>query len=249
VRFLERSGRYDVSYQSDVYTDAHPDSLLQSKLVAVIGHSEYWSKTMRDAFEAARSAGVNLAFLGANAAYWQVRMEADGRSIYSDKSMLDPNPVLVEKTAMFREIGRPECDLIGIQHQGTVLNWGPGDYTVQAGAVDDPWMQNTGFRAGDVVPGIVSVESDAVPGDQSASSSCGHALTVFFHRERGSDKDGNADATRYVDPVSGSIVFATGSHQFSWGLDNFSDQPGQTRTTADPRLQAFMTNALDALTR
>ena len=27
VRFIERSGRYDVSYQSDVYTDAHPESL------------------------------------------------------------------------------------------------------------------------------------------------------------------------------------------------------------------------------
>src|SRR5207248_2577740 len=41
VRFVERNG-YDVAYQSDVVTEAHPDSLLTHRLVAVPGHSEYW---------------------------------------------------------------------------------------------------------------------------------------------------------------------------------------------------------------
>jgi hypothetical protein len=247
VRFVERSG-YDVTYQSDVYTNAHPESLLAHKLVAVAGHSEYWTGLMRTAFETARDAGVNLAFMGANDAYWQVRIEDGGRTVYSAKSLYDPNPVLAEKTAMFREIGRLECGLIGIQHQGVTLYWKPGDYTVQPGALDDPWLKNTGFKAGDTVPGIVSVESDTIPGSQSADSSCGHRLTVFFHRENGGDKDGNADATRYTAP-SGAMVFASGSHQFAWGLDDFSDTPGQTRPYADPRLQAFMKNALDAMTR
>ena len=103
-------------------------------------------------------------------------------------------------------------------------------------------------RAGEVVPGIVSVEADTIPGNQTAASSCGHALTVFFHRENGGDKDGNADATRYTAP-SGATVFASGSHQFAWGLDDFSDDPGQTHGFVDPRLQQFMRNALDAMTK
>jgi hypothetical protein len=248
VRFVERSG-YDVSYQSDEYTDAHPESLLGHRLVAVAGHSEYWTKTMRDAFETARDSGVNLAFMGANDAYWQIRYEDAGRTLVTYKSMSDPNPVVVEKTAMFREVGRLECALIGIQHQGaSPLYWKAGDYTVPAAVLADPWMRNTGFLAGEVIPGIVSVESDTIPGDQSAASSCGHALTVFFHRENGGDKDGNADATRYTAP-SGAVVFASGSHQFAWGLDDFSDVPGQTRAFVNPKLQQFMRNALDAMTR
>jgi hypothetical protein len=248
VRFVERSG-YDVSYQSDVYTDAHPASLLAHRLVAVAGHSEYWTKTMRDAFETARDNGVNLAFMGANDAYWQVRLEDAGRTMVTYKSMSDPNPVVVEKTAMFREVGRLECGLIGIQHQGaSPLYWKAGDYTVPSGALGDPWLRNTGLLAGEVIPGVVSVESDTIPGDQSAGSSCGHPLTVFFHRENGGDKDGNADAVRYTAP-SGAVVFASGSHQFSWGLDDFSDTPGETRGFVNPKLQLFMRNALDAMTR
>jgi hypothetical protein len=65
VRFLERHG-YDVSYQTDVDTDLNPGSLLSHRLDIVSGHDEYWSETMRNAFEAARAAGVNLAFLGGN---------------------------------------------------------------------------------------------------------------------------------------------------------------------------------------
>jgi N,N-dimethylformamidase beta subunit-like protein len=251
VRFVERNG-HDVAYQSDVYTNAHPASLLGHRLVAVAGHSEYWSKTMRDAFQAARDSGVDLAFMGANAAYWQVGLEDAGRTIVAYKSTYDPNPDPALKTAMFRELIPPryECELIGIQHQGVGLSWQAGDYTVQAAALRDPWMRGTGFTPGpgSVVRGVVSVESDTIPGNQTAASSCGHPLTVFFHRELGGDKDGNADATRYVAP-SGAIVFATGSHQFSWGLDDFSGVPGRARGLVDPRLQRFMRNALDAMTR
>ena len=52
----------------------HPRSLLYHRLDVVAAHDEYWSKRMRDGWERARDAGVNLAFIGANAAYWQVRI-------------------------------------------------------------------------------------------------------------------------------------------------------------------------------
>jgi hypothetical protein len=91
VRFLEREG-YDVSYQTDVDTDANPDSLLKHRLVITAGHGEYWSKTTRDAFDAARDQGVNLAFMGANTGYWQVRYADDRRTVVAYKSTYDPEP-------------------------------------------------------------------------------------------------------------------------------------------------------------
>ncbi len=202
---------------------------------------------MRDAWETARAQGHNLAFMGANAAYWQVVMQDGGREIMSYKSLYDPNPNPALKTAMFRALTPPryECELIGIQSQGVALNWQPGDYTVMD--TNDSWMKGTGFKDGDVVKGIVSVESDTIPGNQTAASSCGDSLTVFFHRELGGDKNGNADATRYVYPSSGAIVFASGSHQFSWGLDDIPYDPYMGHGFVDHRLQRFMRNGFDAM--
>ena len=248
VRFVERQG-YDVSYQSDVFTDAHPGTLLRHKLDVAAGHDEYWTKVMRDAWEAARDAGVNLAFMGANDAYWQVKMEDAGRTIFTYKSTYDPESDPSLKTAMFRELVPPryECGLIGIQHQGVGLAWQPGNYTVMPSATASPWLRGSGLRPGDVVPGIVSVESDTIPGNQTAASSCGHQLTVLFHRQRGDDKDGNADATVYTAP-SGARVFASGSHQFSWALDDFAADPDEGHGFADPRVQRLMVNAFDEMT-
>ena len=108
-----------------------------------------------------------------------------------------------EKTAMFREIGRLECGLIGIQHQGaSPLYWKAGDYTVRAGALADPWMRNTGFLAGERRPRASSASSRTrSPATRRQRRRAGIALTVFFHRENGGDKDGNADATRYTRSV------------------------------------------------
>ncbi len=249
VWFLERNG-YDVSYQTDLDTSFDPDSLVQHRLVMTAGHDEYWTKEMRDAFQAARESGTNLAFMGANTGYWQVRYENSGETMVGYKSLYDPNPDAALKTAMFRELSPPryECELLGIQHQGVGLHWPPGAYTAQNPALGDPWMLGTGFTTNAIVRGIVSVESDTIPGSQNAQSSCGHALTVFFHRDRGGDKDGNADATRYTAP-SGARVFSTGSHQFSWGLDDLSADPEEGHGLEDVRLQAFMRNALTDLQR
>ena len=248
IRFLERNG-YDVSYQTDVDTDANPASLLQHRLVITAGHGEYWSKVIRDAFDYARDQGTNLAFLGANTGYWQIRYEDAGRTIVAYKSRYDPEPDPALKTTMFRDLVPPryECELLGIQSQGVGLRWPLSDYVVQAGAIGDPWFANTGFQAGDVVKGIVSVESDTIPGTQTADSSCGHKLTVFFHHEAGGDQLGNADAVRYTAP-SGATVFASGSHTFAWGLDDYAPNTDETHGLADSRLQRFMQNALDDMT-
>ena len=253
VRFLEREG-YDVSYQTDVDTDLDGSSLLRHRLVIDAGHDEYWSGAMRDAFDAALADGTNLAFIGSNDGYWQVKYADGDRTIVSAKSLSDPNPVLSQKTAMFREIGRPECMLMGVQNISVVVLRHALDYTVTAAGAADPWLARTGFHAGDTVAGVVGREHDQL---NPYPMSCFHpGLTVLFHYD-GAGVDQNADAVRFTAP-SGARVFASGAQQFSWGLDDwrsdgseFPEPPVQPwrGVPVDPRVQQFTRNVLDDLTR
>jgi RTX calcium-binding nonapeptide repeat (4 copies) len=248
VRFLERLG-YDVAYQADVDTARDPGSLQRRRLIIVAGHSEYWAKEVRDAFEQARANGTNLAFMGANAAYWQVRYEDEYRTVVGYKSSSwDPEPDHQRKTNLFRSLVPPryECALIGIQHQGGSLEWvTEGDYTVTEAAESDRWLIAGGFKPGDVVRGIVSREVDTIPPNQTAADSCGNRLTVLFHREFGGDTLGNADAVRYTAP-SGAKIFASGSHQFVWGLEDVLEMP-MGHGLVDARLQRFAIAMLNDL--
>ena len=247
VRFLERSG-YDVAYQADVDTARDPASLEGRRVIAVAGHSEYWSKAMRDGFERARDAGTDLAFFGANAAYWQVRFEDDFRTIVGYKSASwDPETDPALETDLFRALSPPrnECALMGVQHAGGTLQWTTdGDYAVTEAAATDPWLRGAGFSAGDVVRGVVSREVDTIPGGQSVESSCGNRLTVLFHRELGSAEEGDADAVRFT-ASSGATIFASGSHQFVWGLEDVPEVERMRHGIADARLQTFVRLMLD----
>jgi hypothetical protein len=248
VRFLERSG-YDVSYQTDVDTHRRPESLLEHRLVVVAGHDEYWTKQMRDAFEAARDAGTNLAFTGSNAAYWQVRYDNGERTIVSYKAAAkDPEPDPSLKTILFRELVPPrhECGLLGIMHLRLRPHQsGPVDYTVTEEARTDPWFTGTGLQPGDRVADVVGNEWDSLPDPPLPPACVKPDLKVLFHYE---GSPANADAVRYTAP-SGARVFAGGAQQLSWGLDGFNLRRFGHTEPADPRFQRFMRNALDDLTR
>src|SRR5262249_54816748 len=196
----------------------------------------------------AGDAGVNLAFRGANDAYWQIRYENNDRVIVGYKSTADPviDPTL--QTVLFRALTppEPECELIGIQHQGGTLNWSRGDYAVVASSLDDPWFDGTGLDASSVLQGLVGPETDTIPNNMSAEDSCGNQLPVFCHREMGGDPLGNADTVAYTAP-SGAVVFAAGSNQFVWGLADGSSLSRVGAGLVDPRLQRFVANMLDDL--
>lgn len=245
IRFLERSG-YDVSYATDLDVDRDPSLLLRHTLVVVAGHGEYWTSRERDAFDAARDAGVNLAFLGANTGYWQVRYEDDDHTIVSYKSPADPIADPMQKTMLFRALPSPryECALEGVMHLGSIERSGdpPADYNVNPNALGDPWFDGTGFTATSTLPGLVGPEWDQVVDPHKAYSCWFPNLTVFFHHE---GPPGNADAVRYI-AKSGAMVFSSGSLGFSWALDSFPNPAG---VHEDPRLEQFMRNALDDMTQ
>ena len=74
IRWMEQNG-YDVSYISGIDAARYGSELLEHKLFLSVGHDEYWSGEQRANVEAARDAGVNLAFWSGNEVYWKTRWE------------------------------------------------------------------------------------------------------------------------------------------------------------------------------
>ncbi|MGA2455563.1 MAG: DUF4082 domain-containing protein [Solirubrobacteraceae bacterium] len=72
MRFLEKNG-YDVSYTTEGEVDRNGALLRNHKIFMSSGHDEYWSAGQRANVEAAREAGVNLAFFSANEVFWKTR--------------------------------------------------------------------------------------------------------------------------------------------------------------------------------
>ena len=75
TRFLERNG-FDVSYFAGIDTDRLGSEILEHKIFLSVGHDEYWSGDQRANVEAARDAGVNLAFFSGNEVFWKTRLPA-----------------------------------------------------------------------------------------------------------------------------------------------------------------------------
>ena len=78
VRWLEANG-FDVSYISGIDTDRTGPAQLNPanhKVFMSVGHDEYWSGAQRANVEAARNAGLHLAFFSGNEVFWKTRYEA-----------------------------------------------------------------------------------------------------------------------------------------------------------------------------
>ena len=74
VRWLESNG-YDVSYTTGLDNDRHGALIKNHKVFLSVGHDEYWSGPQRANVEAARDAGVHLAFFSGNDVFWKIRWE------------------------------------------------------------------------------------------------------------------------------------------------------------------------------
>jgi hypothetical protein len=210
IMMMEQLG-LDVTYITDVDTHARPQLLQNHKLWFSLGHDEYWSKEMRDGVEGARDKGVNLAFLGANAAFRQIRFEPStlgpNRHQVDYKSATeDPlhatNPALT--TVNWREapVSRPESLMIGQQYECNPVN---ADMVIV-----DPtgWVfTGTGVTAGQKLPSVVGSEYDRFdPGQQGPKN-----VQLFAHSPvvcHG--RPSFADMTYYTAP-SGAGVFSTGT--------------------------------------
>lgn len=75
VQYLEKEG-INTDQISDVDLHQWPSISTHYSGIVFSGHAEYFTRRMFDTITADRNLGINLAFFGANNAYWQTRLES-----------------------------------------------------------------------------------------------------------------------------------------------------------------------------
>ncbi|HZR97380.1 MAG TPA: N,N-dimethylformamidase beta subunit family domain-containing protein [Chloroflexota bacterium] len=243
IRWLEREG-YNVTYITDL--DAHGDTrwLAGRRALLSVGHDQFWSKAMRDTWEAARDVGRSLAFFGGNAAYWQVRYEPSARGstnrvlVSYREARLDPLTGVDNSrvTVAFRSdvVRRPENALLGVRWEGSTAFGTTFPYVVQAA---DHWV----FAGTDAAPGqawsaVVGGEFDRAVQDAATPPGL-----VVLSASPVTDVQGQPSVANSAYYRQGGMVFAAGTVNWAWGLDDWR-QPG----LVDPRIQRVTANILEA---
>jgi hypothetical protein len=204
----ERLG-LDVTYWTDVDLHARPQLLPNHKALVSLGHDEYWSEPMRDGTSQALAGGVNLAFLGANACYRQIRFEPsplgpDRHQVCYKSAAEDPltghDDALVTVNWAQAPVSRPEAQLIGCTYQDIDAN---ADLVIT-----DPssWaLEGTGLTLGQHLPTAVQGEFDRyVPNGAGPVN-----VDVIAHSPV-PNRHNYSDVTWYTVPGGGG-VFATGN--------------------------------------
>jgi hypothetical protein len=232
----ERLG-LDVTYWTDLDLHARPQLLANHKALLSLGHDEYWSAAMRDGATEALTHGINLAFLGANGCYRQIRLEPsplgpDRHQICYKSAAEDPmngqNNALVTVNWPDAPVSRPEAQLIGSTYQD-----------VQASAdmvIADPssWvLAGTGLAAKQTLPKAVEGEFDRyAPGGGGPTN-----LDVVAHSIVPNRHGNYSDVTWYT-VAGGGGVLATGNASWVGQLANSPLVPPNVLPSAVPGVTA-----------
>lgn len=253
VRWLERKG-YDVTYSTDIDTHNRADFWKGHKAWLSVGHDEYWSDAMRRHVEMARDQGLGLGFFSANTCYWQIRLEPSAITGEPNRTMVSYKEVALAEdpyaldgdpsndhliTVQWRDqsLNRPEHKLLGVMFQTVPVD---GDLLITE---PSHFLFNRVTLPPDHrLPGLLGYEIDRAFHDGPAG------LEVLAHSPY--PRDGQvvyADMTVYQ-ARSGAHVFAAGTIQWSWGLDDYNAPALRTARTSEAA-QQITRNVLELLTR
>ncbi|TAU73073.1 DUF4082 domain-containing protein [Rhizobium leguminosarum] len=263
IQWLEQNG-YDVSYISGVDATRSGSLLLNHDAYLSVGHDEYWSAEQRANVEAARDAGVNLAFWSGNECYWKVRWESsiDGsgqayRTMVCYKetwgTSTDPSTTGTGtwRDPRYADPGQePENSLTGTMFQ--VDSYRSDTITIPYDYSNLRFWRNTDvaeLQEGEtynLVQNLLGYEwdSDVENGfrpDGLINLSLSSIAVSTYLRDYGTTV-GDAVATHSLTMYraeSGALVFGAGTVFWSWGL-NANHQGPETPT--DPNVQQAMVN-------
>ena len=242
----------DVSYWTDVDLHERPEVLPNHRMLVSLGHDEYWSLAMRDNAQAALGQGLNIAFLGANACYRQIRLEPSplgpDRHVVCYKSAAE-DPMTGRDNAQVTvnwsqpPVSNPESTLTGATYQ---------DIDADADMViTDPtsWvMAGTGLVAGQRLPRAVQGEFDRyVPGPSAPADADIVAHSPIPNRH------GNFSDVTWFTVEGGGGVFDSGNASWVGQLANAPLIPPNVLQAPVPgvteHLQRIMLNVYSVLGR
>ncbi|MEO9223620.1 MAG: N,N-dimethylformamidase beta subunit family domain-containing protein [Acidimicrobiales bacterium] len=240
ITALVESLGLDVTYSTSLDTHAQPALVAKHKVWISPAHDEYWSLEMRNGVQAARDAGVNLMFLGANCMFRRIRLQdspigPNRHQINYRIASLDPlngkDPARVTTSWRDPPDPMPESEILGNFYESNPVK---GDMVISA---PDAWMfAGTGVHQGTVWPGVIGNEYDRVTLEVTTPAN----IQVLAHSPvvcRGQHR--YADMTYYT-AASGAGVFDAGSIWFERHL-----VPGQGGAV-DATIQKMVTNMLQA---
>jgi hypothetical protein len=255
VRFLEANG-FDVTYFTGVDAERYGSQILNHKAYLSVGHDEYWSGSQRANVEAARAAGVHLAFFSGNEGFWKTRFEASPvdsvtyRTLVSYKETHEGNPIDPQDpptwTGTWRDPrfsppadgGRPENGL-----NGTIFTVNCCTYNITVPQSDGRvrFWRNTavatlGSNETATLPyGTLGYEWDEDLDNGFRPAGLFHLSTTTVNvPQRLLDYGSNYGAGTATHSLtlykhaSGALVFGAGSVQWSWGLDGNHDRGAST---------------------
>ncbi len=164
-------------------------------LVVFEGHEEYVQDHVFDVVERYRDLGGNLMFLSANSFFW--RVSKDGTTL--------------RKISQFRQAGRPEARLLGVQYRANDDGQRQGNYVVRNAAAA-PWLWSgtdlvDGSTFGSYVGGY-GIEIDATTPD----SPPGTLVVAEIPDLLG---PGLTAQMSYYETPAGAKVFAAGALDFA----------------------------------
>jgi hypothetical protein len=266
IRWFERNG-YDLAYVSTMDLHAHPTLLLTHRAYLSLGHDEYWSAAMRNGVERARDAGIGLAFLGANPAYWNMRVESDRAGVANRVIVCYKNAFLdplygrdnANVTVEWRQppLNRPENALVGIMYTDWTYPPTAWPWRVTAAGAHTPLMAGTGLRAG-VAYGCNLVGYEFDHSFANGQTPAGLQVLAQSYADGQDSGPSVSQTTDYV-AQSGALVFASGSIYWSYALDGLHlwDVPhvpaanqscmGTTASAPIPGIQRLMANVMAQL--
>ncbi len=227
----------------DLATD--PDLLQGASALFSLGHDEYWTPPERANVTAARDAGVNLAFLGANAMFRRTRLQSSTlgadrevvcyKTSYTEDPMYGKDDALVTGNWRDAPAPDPESSLIGTLYESYPAN---AAYRVASPA---SWVfKGTGVPAGKDFANLVGVEYDRVnPGYPVP-----RPIEVLSHSPLVCNGVSSYGDSAYYNTTSGAGVFNAGTMR--WVEAIFGDQPHGIDNTSAAFVRQVTANIIRA---
>jgi hypothetical protein len=246
VGVMAESMGLDVSYTTNIDQHERPELMRNHRVIVSGVHDEYYTVEMRNGLEAARDAGTNIVFLGANAVYRRIRLEPSPLGPFrrevnyrspADDPLHGVDPERV--TASWRDApaARPESTLTG-----TYYECNEGGMRADMVIVDgSAWMfEGTNVTSGQRWPEVVREEYDRV----TPSAPTPPNIQVLAHSPivcRGWESF--SDMAYYTAP-SGAGVLNTGTLGFEPRLGPLCAPADLTAERWDCQLRQMIGNVL-----
>jgi hypothetical protein len=192
LRWLSSTGK-KVDYLADSDLDVvESGKALASayKLIVFPSHHEYVTTHEYDVTEQYRDAGGNLAFMSANNFFWQVVKRGD----------------TLRRTKLWRDLGRPEAALIGVQYRASNARVRRQPWIVRSTPANTWLFRGTPTRPGSEVS-LGGIEIDATTTDSPKGTQVVAEIPKIF-------RPGFTAQMTYYETPRGAKVFAAGAFTF-----------------------------------